>query len=442
MQRVLRLFVDVKKREVEPALLFFVFWFLVIVVFWILKPLKTGFFIEHLGARIELYAKLANIGVAILAVLAFSWLFDRLGSRKLILTLCGLFIAALLFFSTVMTTAGAPPESLNWGFYLFGDLWTTIWVATFWAYLNEMTESGQSKRLYGMIGGGGIIGGLVGTTMVATMVEGYGAGALLLMAAGLTLLLGLITVRIEMIAGEGAAIGRGRSVDRLKAEEKAAPEKPEKKGNAAIEGAKLAMASKYLFAIVMIMFLYEFASQILDYQFKTALEVIEGEEATSAFFAQIGIIMNAISIITQFFLVSLVMRKFGLKTALLVLPIAMLLASGVYFAVPVLWAASSLSVVDNSLNYSINQTSRETLFVPTSADVKYKARAFINMFVQRFGKGIAILMALGMSALPVRWLTIPAVVVLAIWSGFAYYAGKRFDEMTGDEAEERLEEVI
>lgn len=441
MERVLRLFVDVKKREVEPAFLFFLFWFLVIVVFWILKPLKTGFFIEHLGARIELYAKLANIGVAILAVLVFSWLFDRLGSRKLILTLCGLFIAALVGFSTVMTGAGAPAASLNWGFYLFGDLWTTIWVTTFWAYLNEMTVSEQSKRLYGLIGGGGIIGGLVGTTMVATLIEGYGAGTLLMMAAGLTLLLGLITVRIEMVSGEGAAIGRGRSVDRLQAEKEVSAE-PEKKGNAAIEGAKLAMASKYLFAIVMIMFLYEFASQILDYQFKTALEVIEGEEATSAFFAQIGMIMNAISIITQFFLVSFVMRKFGLTTALLVLPVAMLLASGVYFVVPVLWAASTLTVSDNALNYSINQTARETLFVPTSDDVKYKARAFINMFVQRFGKGIAILTALVMGALPVRWLTIPAVVVLAIWSGFAYYAGRRFDEMTGDEAEQRLEEAI
>ena len=441
--RVLRLFVDVKKREVEPAILFFLFWFFVIVVFWVLKPLKTGYFIEHLGARIELYAKLANIGVAVLAVVAFSYLFDKLGSRKLIFTLCGLFIAALLFFTTMLGQAGAPPALANWSFYLFGDLWTTVWVTTFWAYLNEMTRTEQSKRLYGLIGGGGIIGGLVGVLSVAAFVEreSVSVDTFLVGAALATLVMGLLVWRIEVLASvPEAAIGRGRSEDRIKAEAKAGTEGS--KGNAAIEGAKLALASKYLFAIVMIVLLYEFASQILDYQYKVQLEVLEGEEATSAFFARVGVIINVISIITQFFLVSFIMRKFGLKTALLVLPVTMLLASGVYFIVPVLWAGALLTISDNSLSYSINQTSRETLFVPTSADVKYKARAFANMFVQRFGKGIAILMALGLTALPIRFLSILAGIVIVIWAGFAWYAGRRFDGMTGETAERRLEEAM
>jgi AAA family ATP:ADP antiporter len=185
----------------------------------------------------------------------------------------------------------------------------------------------------------------------------------------------------------------------------------------------------------MIMFLYEFASQILDYQFKNELESVEGAEATSAFFANIGMITNSISVITQFFLVSFIMRRFGITTALLVLPAAMLLSSGVYLAIPVLWAGSLLTVSDNAFNYSINQTSRETLYVPTDADVKYKARAFGNMFVQRFGKGIAILMALGLAALPIRFLSLIAMAVIAIWAGFAWYAGRRFDEQVTEELE-------
>ena len=129
------------------------------------------------------------------------------------------------------------------------------------------------------------------------------------------------------------------------------------------------------------------------------------------------------------------MRRFGITTALLVLPAAMMISSGIYFAVPALWAGSLLTISDNSLNYSINQTSRETLYVPTEADVKYKARAFANMFVQRFGKGIAILMALGLTAVPIRFLTFLAVGVIVIWAGFAWYAGRRFDEQTSEEPE-------
>lgn len=438
--RVLRLFVDIERREVEPALLFFFFWFLVIVVFWVLKPIKTGLFIDPLGdqgAEIELYAKLLNIGVAILAVWLFSWLYNRLGSRLLIYALCGLFIAALSYFALIMPGVGEPGAFKYWAFYLFGDAWTTIWVTTFWAYLNEMTSTEQGKRLYGLIGGGGIIGGLVGTTVVATSVEGAGVGALIFGTVGATVALALITLRLESLASKPEApVGREMPTTRI------VEAKPEKKTNAAIDGAKLVMASKYLMAIVMIVFLYEFASQILDYQFKNELEGVEGAEATSAFYANIGIIINMVSIITQFFLVSFVIRKWGITTALLVLPAAMLISSGIYFAIPVLWAGSLLTVSDNSLNYSINQTSRETLFVPTDPDVKYKARAFANMFVQRFGKGIAILMALGLAAFPVRYLSFLAAFVIVIWAGFAWYAGKRFDEQTGDEAEERLEAAI
>jgi AAA family ATP:ADP antiporter len=75
--------------------------------------------------------------------------------------------------------------------------------------------------------------------------------------------------------------------------------------------------------------------------------------------------------------------------------------------------------------------------VPTSDDVKYKARAFINMLLQRIGKGAAILMVLGFGAmadLPIHYLSILALAVIAVWVGFAVYAGRRFDELTAEEA--------
>lgn len=435
MTRLLRLFVDVKRREVEPAVLFFLFWFLVIVTFQVLKPLKKGYFVEALGADIELYAKLANIGVALLIVILFTALYNRLGSRKLVATLVGAFTAALLVFAAALGEQ-APADGVNWTFYLFGDAWSTVWVTTFWAYLNEMTESEQSKRLYGLIGGGGVVGGLVGGVLVWRLVEPLGAPTLLTGCALVTVVIGLLVWRTEALArAREVPIGR-RDTDRLGLETEG------EKMNAAVEGARLAMASRYLLAIVMVVFLYELVSQILDYQYSTEAESLVGAGATQAFFGQITTIIGVVSVITQFFLVSFVIRKFGMTTALLVLPVAMAVASGIYMAVPALWAGALLTISDNSFSYSINQTARETLFVPTSADVKYKARAFANMFVQRVGKGAAILMALALTALPIRYLSILSLLVIAVWTGYAVFAGRRFDELTGEEAEERLEEAL
>jgi AAA family ATP:ADP antiporter len=442
LTRVMRLFVDIKRREAEPALLFFLFWFFVIVVFQAMRSLKKGLFVEHLGADMELYAKLSNIAVALVAVLIFSWLYHKLGSRRLIPTLCVFFIVALLGFASVLSGGGVPAPAVNWSFYLFGDAWSTVWVTTFWAYLNELTRTEQSKRLYGLIGAGGVIGGLLANFAVWQYVEDQGIGVLLTGAAVVTAIIGLVMLRLEMLAKRPDAPIARQDVDRLGLyQEKKLPEKR----NPAIEGAHLVSRSRYLFAIAMIVFLYEINSQILDYQYATAAEALEGAEETQAFFGRIGTIIGVISVITQVFLVSFIMRKFGVRIALLVLPAAMAMASGVYFAVPMLTTAALLTISDNSFSYSINQTARETLFVPTSSDVKYKARAFINMFIQRVGKGAAILMALAFgvfAGMPIRYLSILAFVVIVVWVGFAWYAGKRFDSMAGDETGERLKEAV
>ncbi len=170
-----RRFVDIRKNELEPALLLFWFWFLVILVFQVLRPLKKGLFVENLGADVELYAKLSNIVVALLAVVVFTALYNRLGSRRLVTALCGFFIAAMLLFAILLADSN-PGTVTNWAFYLFGDAWSTLWVTTFWAYLNEITETEQSKRLYGLIGGGGVVGGLIGSVVVWQLVEPWETG--------------------------------------------------------------------------------------------------------------------------------------------------------------------------------------------------------------------------------------------------------------------------
>lgn len=78
---------------------------------------------------------------------------------------------------------------------------------------------------------------------------------------------------------------------------------------------------------------------------------------------------------------------------------------------------------------------RETLFMPMSADIKYNTRAFTNMFVQRSGKGAAILMAMGLAAIPIRFLSVLAIILIAIWVSFAFYARRRFDALTLEQAE-------
>jgi len=96
-----------------------------------------------------------------------------------------------------------------------------------------------------------------------------------------------------------------------------------------------------------------------------------------------------------------------------------------------------MSASDNSLNYSINQSAKEALYTPTDQDTKYKAKAFIDMFVQRFAKVLAVVLNLVVAAWVglqhVRWLSIACLVILVFWILVVRYAGREFEEKANAE---------
>ncbi|MET0287393.1 MAG: Npt1/Npt2 family nucleotide transporter, partial [Polyangiales bacterium] len=132
-----------------------------------------------------------------------------------------------------------------------------------------------------------------------------------------------------------------------------------------------------------------------------------------------------------------VMQRLGIRAALSVLPFAIVVVAGGFALMPFLWVGSSLSIADNALNYSMNQSARESLYVPTGAE-KYQAKAFIDIFVQRTAKAVGVGLSLAMSVfvrddlVAVRSLSLVVVVLAVVWLGVARYAGARFDELSAN----------
>ena len=131
---------QLKREELPLALAMFAYFFLVITCFWILKPIKKGMFIQYydrsgfdlLGTQFsasqaELLAKMLNMGVAFAAVVVFSYLSRYLRRQQLSYVFCVFFIACYAFFAAWLAE---PAASGVWSFYLFGDLFSTLMVAT------------------------------------------------------------------------------------------------------------------------------------------------------------------------------------------------------------------------------------------------------------------------------------------------------------------------
>lgn len=434
---------NIKREELPLSLLMFGYFFLVITSFWILKPIKKSLFImfydqngfdlfnwHMIASQAELIAKVLNMFAAFAAVVVFTALSKKLRRQQLTYIFTGFIAVCYIIY---LVSIDNPSSGTIWTFYLFGDLFSTLMVATFFVFLNDSVTPEKAKRLYGLIGLGGVAGGVFGTTFVRINIERYPSSVWLWICLGIS---GVIVV-LAYFAGEIVRKSETGAVNPLSSpKNEKAEEIPPKKGpNPAIEGAKLVFRSKYLISIVGIVGLYEIVSTLLDFQFtSTIAHYLEGAEIGRQFSTMFAI-TNWVSLLVQLFLTSFIMTRFGLKTALMILPLMAMIGSLAFMAFPVLWVGSFLNTADNGFSYSINQSAKEALYVPTSRDEKYKAKAFIDMFVQRFAKAIAVGVSLTITSIfthysSIRWLSGFTAMVIIIWVFAVIYAGNHFRRLT------------
>ncbi|MGB7031564.1 MAG: Npt1/Npt2 family nucleotide transporter, partial [Syntrophobacteria bacterium] len=271
--------------------------------------------------------------------------------------------------------------------------------------------------------------GVFGTSTVRVLIARINTVGWLWIAFGL----GLVILAVAM--------GAGRLVDRNpppEPEPEISEPEPQRESNPAIEGARLVFSSPYLLSIVAIVGLYEIVSTVMDFQFTSTIAHYLNGPAIGEQFATVFAITNVVSMLVQLLLTSFVMSRLGVGVALMFLPIAVLAGSMGFTVLPILWVGSSLNTVDNAFSYSINQSAKESLYVPTTKDEKYKAKAFIDMFVQRFAKAVAVGVSLGITSVfkdfsSIRWLSGFTIPIIIIWIFAVRYAGRKFKEMTEGE---------
>jgi AAA family ATP:ADP antiporter len=199
------------------------------------------------------------------------------------------------------------------------------------------------------------------------------------------------------------------------------------------EGARLVVQSRYFSGIAALILLYELVSNIVDFQLAASVQLgIDGTTERDAFFGLVGQISGVLSIVVQLLLTSWVMRRYGLGVALLFLPLAIGMGTVGYMAIGGLVYAAAMSVSDSALSYSIHQSAKEALYVAGRRQEKYKAKAFIDMFVQRAAKAVAVVLSLALTltftdANSIRWLALPVALIVLVWLRAARYAGRVFD---------------
>ena len=111
-----------------------------------------------------------------------------------------------------------------------------------------------------------------------------------------------------------------------------------------------------------------------------------GEDSITAFLAQVGLWMSVIGLVIQVWLTSKIHRYLGIGFALLVLPFSLGSTALIMLFNAALWAPALARILDQSLRYTVDKTTREILFLPLPGDIKLKAKSFVDVTVDRAAK--------------------------------------------------------
>jgi ATP:ADP antiporter, AAA family len=418
VSRLLRPLAQIRSGEATTALLMFGYSFLAMTGYNVLKPVTRGLFISNLGADNLPWVQF-GAGVLIgLIMQAYSRVIALVPRRWMIpVTLAGMVTLLVLFWMAFRT---GDARIVAAGFYLYGLILGILLISQFWTLANDVYDARQAKRLFGLIGAGSSLGGATGATLTATFVERFGANSMLLVSASiLTLCFGIVVLVIqrEKSAGMSDASKTG-----------------EEESVSSAEAFQLLRSSKHLQLISFVIAFAAIGAAIIEQQLNMATAEAKGAtntDAITAFLAVITVWLSIIGFVIQVAFTSRIHRNLGIGFALLILPVSLGGSAVLMLTVGALWTSGVARILDTSLRYTVDKTSREILFLPLPVDLKYRAKPFIDVTVDRVAKGLGALLILVLIkdfGLGLTWqqLSIASLCITALWVWFAMRARRQY----------------
>jgi len=437
-------------EKIKFALLTLSFSF-VVAAYTIAKELKDSIFINIVGREYLPKAKLIVIFLLIPAVFLYSYLVDKFRRYQLLSFYCYFYGASLLLFSFFLgsskvglyNTDSSPWRLFGWMFYFLLEGFSPFIVGVFWAFANSITTPKEAQGYYGLMVAGSKVGGMGGALLAWYLLsnvsllsyfyitgDGVIAHQFLLGIVAVLLLFVPWIVKIMMNLVPGYLLHGYEAV--YKAEK--AKGKEEKPVAGMIDGLKVLIKSPYILGIFGLVFFYESLNVILNFQRLYLLQDAATSVAgfTASLFEQ-RFWMHFYGLILSLIGARVLMKKFGEKACLVIVPglISCLL---IYFLI--FHDSSSILHVFiglGAVNYAISHPLRESLYIPTLKDMKFKAKSWIDTFGTKLSKASGSIFAdfakaiiPGTSMFFLMYGSFFAVI-MGLWFIVAYLLGKRYE---------------
>jgi ATP:ADP antiporter, AAA family len=430
VDRLLRPFAKVNAGEGVIAVLMMLCVFLILTSYYVMKTAREGLILSDGafgldGEELKTYATGAMAVLLLAVVPAYSALANRVKRIRLI-NLCYALVMASLFGFFAAGRAGLP---VGLPFFIWLGLVSIFLISQFWSYANDLYSEEQGKRLFAIIAIGGSAGAIVGPKLTK-LADTY---AMMLVAAGI-LVGSLVLFNL---------------IERLHV----ARQKEDKVASEPISGAggfSLVLRDKYLLLIAGMLVVanlvnttgeYILSTAASDYAEQLGVTGDDKREAIKAFYADFFFWVNLIGFVVQAFLVSRIIKYAGVRKSLFALPLIAFLAYGMIGIVGGFALVRLAKIGENATDYSVQNTVRQALFLPTDRSTKYKAKAAIDTFFVRGGDMLAALLiwvGLHLLGAGAREFALVNLGLVLVWVAIAIGIARKHRELSPDEDGEKL----
>jgi len=420
--------------------------FFIIGGYWLLRSIKDPVIATINGVECIPKAKMLSVLVVTVLVFVYNKLIDTFPNHQLFYivggTYCGLFTLIGLMLSSptygIYNTNADPYRPLGWISYCAIESFGSIGVSLFWAFANTVYDLESAKKSYGLMVACAQLGSIAGPTLV-TQASSIGVPGLYLCGAGC---MGLMVVMVwSYVARFGTTAGNAAKADALSG----APPKPKKKKPKAgmMEGLWLVWEYTYIQGVAACSCIFMIEVTILDYAMKVLAkgnfesahpgDPVAATQAFAAFMGVFGQCTNGMSFAFSLVGTSFVIRRFGLRSTIMLFPLLCLVAMILVFMFPTLEMVFAMMLVLKALSYALNNPCKELLYQPTSDAVKFKAKSWIDIFGQRGSKALGSIVTNQFSDSAPDLLNYGSGIAIGLTVWLLYisrYMGKAFEEYT------------
>jgi AAA family ATP:ADP antiporter len=411
MERVFSKIVDVKPNELRALLQAFVFNFVVLGGYYVIRPIRDEIGADRGVENLPWMYTGTLIGMLIANAL-YAAIVARMSRRRFIPMAYRFAIANLVVFFIFMRSM--PPAQVRTVLAPIFFIWVSVFnlfaTTMFWSFMADVFAPEQGKRLFGFIAVGGSLGGIAGGLVTSSLAGKLSTGFFLLITA----------LMLEIAA---------QCVRRFPADFRTHDEQSEQPiGGKFWEGATHIARSPYLLGLAVFLMVYTLTNTWAYFQQADLTQHhLQNRALRTSFLANIDIAVNTITVLIQIFLTGRLMKWFGVGITLVLMPLLSALGFAAIGLAPVLTVLATFQILRRAAGFALLRPAREVLFTVLRREDKYKAKSLIDTFGYRVGDQIgawsyALMRWFGLGLVGISWLAVP---IGAVWCALSIWLGRK-----------------